>query len=120
MTTDLWNVVSIAFTDCPANWIDGAQYGCYFINKEYVPLLDRYEAQDYCSLIDSRSSLVEIRNQDIEMFLQSQEEFADDFWWIGAVYDTEVRITISLTWQERFTKNFQRFGNGYGEIVRNH
>ena len=123
-TRQMWNnVVSLAFTDCPTNWINGAEYGCYFINKEEVPLLDRYEAQDYCSLIDSRSYLVEIRNQDIEMFLQSQEEFSDDFWWIGAVYDTEVTMIIHLIWylgQKRFTHSFQRFGNGFGEIVKNH
>ena len=66
---------------------------------------------------------MEIRNKDIEMFLKSQEGFSDDFWWIGAVYDTEVTMIIHLILflgQEIFTTFFQRFGNGFGEIVKNH
>ena len=93
MLTESQNdVVSLAFTDCPANWINGVEYGCYFIDKVEVPLLYRFEVQDYCSSIYVRSFLVEIRNKDIEMFLQNLDGFADDFWWIGAVYNEEVGI----------------------------
>ena len=57
-------------------------------------MLDRYASQDYCSSLDSRSFLVEIRNEEIETFLKSQDVFADDFWWIGAMYDTEVTVFL--------------------------
>ena len=113
MLTEFQNdVVSLAFTDCPANWINGVEYGCYFIDKVEVPLLYRFEVQDYCSSIYVRSFLVEIRNKDIEMFLQNLDGFAGDFWWIGAVYNEEVGIqelfANSVLMTGKFSNVFQR------------
>ena len=86
---------SILSDNCPTDWIDGGENGCFFIDPN-SPKLTEPEALNYCQSKDSRAHLAEIRNSEIQSFIQNRDEISGKFWWIGATDEENVHALVLI------------------------
>ena len=69
--------------ECPSGWSDGGKLGCYLAAKE-ASTMTQANAQAYCTSLDQRAHLVEIRTQEIQEFVEGLADLqSNKYWWLG-------------------------------------
>ena len=69
--------------ECPHGWIDGEELGCYYFAKE-ASTMSHASAMAYCTSLDTRAHLAEIKTSNIQEFLEGLQDLKSYlYWWLG-------------------------------------
>ena len=70
-------------SNCPGNWIDLGDYGCFYFAYE-APDMNWKDGQRYCQYMDSRADLAAIPDPTTQAFLTAlADQYGYQSWFIG-------------------------------------
>ena len=61
--------------------MDGGKHGCFYAAKE-ASTMSYDNARNYCKSLDRRAHLAEIRNQEIQEFVQNLKDLKTHSYWV--------------------------------------
>ena len=73
----------IFYLECPHGWEGSEDLGCYYVAKE-ASTMHYASAKAYCTSLDGRAHLAEIRTQEIQTFVAGLPELQSQSYWLGA------------------------------------
>ena len=73
----------IFYLECPHGWEGSEDLGCYYVAKE-ASTMHYASAKAYCTSLDGRAHLAEIRTQEIQEFIEDLLVLqSHPRWWLG-------------------------------------
>ena len=84
------SITFLILLECPPGWVDGGKLGCFYVAKE-ASTMSHASSKDYCKTLDGRAHLAEIRNQEIQEFVEGLQDLnSHTNWWLGGSDQAEV------------------------------
>ena len=81
-----------ASTECPENWIDLENLGCFYFATESESI-NWYDAQVFCNSLNQNAFLAEILFEETQIAISAlANELPDGGWWLGGSDFYEVLI----------------------------
>ena len=78
------------YLECPYGWEGSEDLGCYYAANE-ASTMSQASAKAYCTSLDHRAHLAEIRTQEMQTFVEGLLDLqSHTWWWLGGNDNAQV------------------------------